>query len=139
VLGGVVQPPRNRACHGRALIERGVTPMDRRKLIFFVGANPATDAGSVTAAYRFASAAAGAHLDAEVRLAGDAVLAADPAYIATVEDADSLRDRIDQAPAQGVAVSVCPYSTEQRGINDELLADILVEVAEGRSVLVHVG
>jgi hypothetical protein len=46
-------------------------------------------------------------------------------------------------------VSVCPYSTEQRGINDEqlaaigarprLLADILVEVAEGRSVLVHVG
>jgi sulfur relay (sulfurtransferase) complex TusBCD TusD component (DsrE family) len=123
--------------------------VDRRKLIFFVGANPATDAGSVTAAYRFASAAAGAHLDAEVRLAGDAVLAADPAYIATVEGADSLRDRIDQAPAQGVAVSVCPWSTEQRGINDEqlaaigarprLLADILVEVAEGRSVLVHVG
>ncbi len=123
--------------------------MDRRKLIFFVGANPATDAGSVTAAYRFAAAAAGADLDAEVRLAGDAVLVADPAYIATVEGADSLRDRIDRAPFQGVTVSVCPSSTEQRGINHEqlaaigasprLLADILVEVAEGRSVLVHVG
>lgn len=123
--------------------------MDRRKLIFFVGADPATDAGSLSAAYRFASAAAGADLATEVRLAGDAVLAADPAYIATVDGADALRDRIDRAPGQGVDVSVCPRSTEARGINDEqlsaigahtrLLSDILVEVAEGRSVLVHVG
>lgn len=123
--------------------------MDRRKLIFFVGANPATDGASLSAAYRFASAAAGADLDAEVRLAGDAVLVADPAYVATVEGADALRDRIDRAPAQGVDVSVCPRSTEARGINEEQLSaigaharplsDILVEVAEGRSVLVHVG
>ena len=123
--------------------------MDRRKLIFFVGANPATDAGRLAAAYRFASTAAGAALDAEVRLAGDAVLAADPAFIATVDGADALRHRIDGAPGERVDVSVCPYSTEARGINAEqvaaigarprLLSDILVEVAEGRSVLVHVG
>lgn len=123
--------------------------MDRRKLIFFVGANPATDAGRLSTAYRFASAAAGAALDAEVRLAGDAVLAADPAFVATVADADDLRGRIDAARAQGVTVTVCPRSTERCGINAEqvaaigarprLLSDILVEVAEGRSELVYVG
>ena len=123
--------------------------MTRKRLIFFVGANPATDAGRLSAAYHFASAAAGAALDAEVRLAGDAVLAADPAFISTVEGAEALRQRIDRASADGVSVSVCPRSTERNGINDEQvaalgarprdLADILVEVAEGRSVLVHVG
>ncbi|MDP1806020.1 MAG: DsrE family protein [Acidimicrobiales bacterium] len=123
--------------------------MDRRKLIFFVGANPATDPARLSVAYRFAEAAAGAALDTEVRLAGDAVLAADPAFIATVDGTDALRQRIDRAARNHVDVSVCPYSTEARGINDEqvaaigarprLLSDILVEVAEGRSVLVHVG
>ena len=123
--------------------------MHRRKLIFFVGANPATDSGRLSAAYRFAEAAAGAALDAEVRLAGDAVLAADPAFIATVDGADALRKRIDGAPEEGFDVTVCPRSTEARGINDEQVAaigarprplsDILVEVAEGTSVLVHVG
>jgi sulfur relay (sulfurtransferase) complex TusBCD TusD component (DsrE family) len=123
--------------------------MDRKRLIFFVGANPATDAGRLSAAYSFASAAAGATLDAEVRLAGDAVLAADPAFLATVDGADALRQGIDRAATAGVQVSVCPRSTERNGINDEQvaalgarprdLADILVEVAEGRSVLVHVG
>ncbi|MGH9263771.1 MAG: DsrE family protein [Acidimicrobiales bacterium] len=123
--------------------------MSRMKLIFFVGANPATDAGRLSAAYRFASAAAGADLDAEIRLAGDAVLAADPAFVATVKGSDDLRNRIDGATEQGLHVSVCPKSTERRGISDDQvlaigarprpLADILVEVAEGRSVLVHVG
>lgn len=123
--------------------------MQRMKLIFFVGANPASDAGRVAAAYRLATAAADAQLDAEVRLAGDAVLAADPAFVATVPGADDLRDRIDLACGRGLAVSVCPRSTERRGINPEQVAgigararplsDILAEVAEGRSVLVHVG
>ena len=123
--------------------------MKRMKLIFFVGANPAGDAGRLSAAYHFASAAAGADLDAEVRLAGDAVLAADPAFLATVPAAADLRRRIDAASSQTFDVSVCPQSTERCGINDEQveaigarprrLSEILVEVAEGRSVLVHVG
>ena len=123
--------------------------MKRMKLIFFVGADPASDASRLSAAYHFASAAAGAELDAEVRLAGDAVLAADPAYVATVRGAEDLRSRMDTASSQGLCVSVCPRSTARCGINDEQIAaigarprplsDILVEVAEGRSVLVHVG
>lgn len=123
--------------------------MKRSKLIFFVTSHPGTDAGSLASAYRFATTAAGAALAAEVRLAGDAVLAADPAFVATIAGADALRSSIDGAAGQGVEVSVCPRSARQRGINDEQLAaigarprdlgEILVEVAEGRSVLVHVG
>ena len=123
--------------------------MKRMKLIFFVGANPATAADKVSAAYRFAGAAADAELEAEVRLAGDAVLAADPAFVATVPGADDLRQRIDAASSRGLDVSVCPRSTGRCGINADqvaaigarprALAEILTEVAEGRSVLVHVG
>lgn len=119
------------------------------RLIFFVGANPATGGHELSAAYRFASAAAGAALEAEVRLAGDAVLAADPAFLATVPGAADLREQIDAAPGQGVDVTACPRSTDRWGINDEQvaaigarhrpLAEILAEVAEGRSVLVHLG
>ena len=123
--------------------------MKRMKLIFFVAANPATAADRLSAAYRFAGCAADAQFDSEVRLAGDAVLAADPAFVATVPGADDLRHRIDSACGRGLDVSVCPRSTGRRGINDEQiaaigarprpLAEILTEVAEGRSVLVHVG
>ena len=123
--------------------------MKRMKLIFFVGSDPARDAGRLCAAYRFAAAATGAGLDAEVRLGGDAVLAADPAFVAAVPGADDLRGRIDAASTQGLDVSVCPRATEACGINQEQVAaigarprpleDILIEVSEGRSVLVHCG
>ena len=123
--------------------------MKRMKLIFFVGADPADDAGRLSTAYQLAAAAVAADLQAEVRLARDAVLAADPAFVATVFGADDLRQRMDDASRARCDVSVCPRSTSRWGINDEQvaaigarprsLADILVEVAEGRSVLVHVG
>lgn len=123
--------------------------VNRMKLIFFVGANPASSAEKLSAAYHFAASAADAELESEVRLAADAVLAADPAFVATVPGADDLRQRIDSASTRGLDVSVCPRSTARYGINDEQvaaigarprsLAEILTEVAEGRSVLVHVG
>ena len=123
--------------------------MKRMKLIFFVGADPARDAVRLCVAYRFANAATDAGLDAEVRLAGDAVLAADPAFVAAVPGADDLRHWIDAAPLQGLDVSACPSATDMYGINQEQIAaiggrlrsleDILVEVSEGRSVLVHCG
>jgi sulfur relay (sulfurtransferase) complex TusBCD TusD component (DsrE family) len=123
--------------------------MKRMKLVFFVGTNPAEDTSRLSAAYRFASAAAEADIDAEVRLAGDAVLVADPAFVATVPGAVDLRRQLDDAAARRIRVSVCPRSVERRGINDDqvtaigaqprALSEILVDVAEGRSVLVHVG
>ena len=121
--------------------------MARKKLIFFVATDPALKSSPVISAYNFSSAAIAASLEAEVRLAGAAVLVADPAYVATVESSEILRDHLDQASSNGVEVSVCPRSVEGRGIRDEQLAaigarprplaEILVEVAEGRSVLVH--
>lgn len=121
--------------------------MSRKKLIFLVAADPAAGAGLVAGAYHYASVAAGAGLEAEVRLAGDAVLVADPAYVATVPGSETLRERVDGAAARRVVVSACPRSADTRGIGDDQLAgigarprplsEILVEVAEGRSVLVH--
>lgn len=121
--------------------------MERKRLIFFVTTDPAAEASPVASAYRFALAAAATGLEAEVRLAGDAVLVADPAYVATVSGSETLRERVDSAAGDGVDVSVCPRSTNARGIRAEQLArigarsrplaEILVEVAEGRSVLVH--
>ena len=121
--------------------------MSRKRLIFFTAADPAADHSPVATAYRFASAAAAADVEAEVRLAGDAVLVADPAYVATLDGGEALQERVDAAPVDGVHVSVCPRSVDARGIRAEQVAgigaqprplsEILVEVAEGRSVLVH--
>ncbi len=122
--------------------------MSRKRLIFFVTADPAADPSPVVAAYRFASAAASAQLDAEVRLAGDAVLVADPAYVASVHGAQTLRERVDAAAERHIDVTVCPRSVDARGIGHEQLtgigarprplSEILLEVAEGTSVLINV-
>lgn len=122
--------------------------MSRKRLIFFVTADPAADPSPVAAAYHFASAAASADLDAEVRLAGDAVLVADPAYVASLDGAEALRERVDAAADGRVDVTVCPRSVDARGIRPDQvtgigarprpLTEILVDVAEGTAVLVYV-
>lgn len=45
----------------------------RRRLVFFTTADPGTDPGPAGQAYHFAAVASRAGLEAEVRLAGDAV------------------------------------------------------------------
>ena len=122
--------------------------MHRKRLIFFVTADPAAEPSTVAAAYHFANAAAAADLDAEVRLAGDAVLVADPAYVARVDGIESLRQRVDATADGHVDVTVCPRSVDARGIRQDQLTgirarprplrEILVEVAEGTSVLIYV-
>ena len=52
----------------------------RKKLIFFASADPKVDPNPAWSAYHFAKTAANAGLDAEVRLAGDAVRLARPGY-----------------------------------------------------------
>lgn len=51
--------------------------MTRRKLIFFTTAHPAKDPGAIFRAYHFANVAGSNGLEAEVRLAGDAVSVTD--------------------------------------------------------------
>ena len=55
--------------------------MARRKLIFFTTSDPAADPSGLFRAYHFAGVAASAGLEAEVRLAGEAVTVTDPAVL----------------------------------------------------------
>lgn len=76
------------------------------------------------------------------------MLLADPVYVASVDGAESLRERVDAAADPHIDVTVCPRSVDARGIRqDQLtgigarprpLSEILIEVAEGTSVLVYV-
>jgi hypothetical protein len=61
----------------------------RRKLIFFTTADPRTDVDALFRAYHFASVASSAGLEAEVRLAGEAVSVAD---LDVIPDSDMGRD-----------------------------------------------
>jgi len=71
--------------------------MPRRKLIFFAGADTRTNPRPSWSAYHFATVAANAGLDAEVRLAGDAVRLAQPDGIADSEPGDQLRQKVKES------------------------------------------
>ena len=71
--------------------------MSRRKLIFFSGADPRTNPRPSWSAYHFATVAANAGLEAEVRLAGDAVRLAQPDGIADTEQGDQLREKVKES------------------------------------------
>jgi predicted peroxiredoxin len=67
--------------------------MDRKRLIFFVSSDPRTSPRPAGQAYHFAAVAARAGLDAEVRLAGDAVRVAQLQDAPDDPDLDALRDK----------------------------------------------
>ena len=68
--------------------------MARRKLIFFTISDPATDPGGLFRAYHFAGVAASSGLEAEVRLAGEAVTAADPAALPDTDLGRDMRAKV---------------------------------------------
>ncbi len=68
--------------------------MDRKKLIFFASSDPATDPGPTWSAYHFAQVAARTKLDAEVRLAGDAVRVALPDFAPTTPTGKELLEKV---------------------------------------------
>ena len=80
--------------------------MSRRKLIFFAGADPRTDPRPSWSAYHFATVAAGAGLEAEVRLAGDAVRLAQPGGIAEGDQGDQLRQKVADSQGAPFVVSL---------------------------------
>ncbi len=67
--------------------------MTRKRLIFFASADTRTNARPTEKAYHFASVAAEAGLDAEVRLAGDAVRVAQPDGLPDTPEGDALREK----------------------------------------------
>jgi len=79
--------------------------MSRKKLIFFSSAHPDQDGKPAWSAYHFALVATRAGLAAEVRLAGDAVLALTERVALTGEQGKSLRSYMRDARELGVFVS----------------------------------
>ena len=69
----------------------------RRRLVFFTTADPRTDPGPAGQAYHFAAVAARSGLDAEVRLAGDAVRLAREDGVADTPAGRALRARATEA------------------------------------------
>jgi predicted peroxiredoxin len=67
--------------------------MERKKLIFFASADPRENPKPARTAYHFASTAAKAGLEAEVRLAGDGVRVAHLDTYANSPLGEELRDR----------------------------------------------
>ena len=67
--------------------------MPRRKLIFFASSDPRENPGPAWSAYHFANVAGKAGLEAEVRLAGDAVKVALPDGVAQSSKGIELRDK----------------------------------------------
>ncbi len=66
---------------------------ERKKLIFFASADPRENPGPAWSAYHFASVAAKAGLEAEVRLAGDGVRVAHLDALEGTTKAVELRDK----------------------------------------------
>jgi hypothetical protein len=80
--------------------------MARRKLIFFTGGDTRENPRPAWSAYHFASVAAGTGLEAEVRLAGDAVRLAQPDGIPDTDQGDRLRMAIKESVAAPFLVSL---------------------------------
>lgn len=76
-------------------------PTGRRKLIFFTTADPKTDPQALFRAFHFANVAAGSGLEAEVRLAGDAVSVADTSILPDTDIGRDVRNKIETAAADG--------------------------------------
>lgn len=80
--------------------------MTRRKLIFFSAADPRENPRPAWSAYHFADVAAKAGLEAEVRLAGDAVRVARPGEIAESPAGDELREKVKAQHSRPYLVSL---------------------------------
>ncbi len=74
---------------------------ERRKLIFFTTADPSEDTGALFRAYHFANVAARSGLEAEVRLAGGAVVIADVSTLPDTEQGQDVRAKVEAAAADG--------------------------------------
>ncbi len=68
--------------------------MSRRKLIFFTTADPGEKPAAIAQAYHFATVAGSSGLEAEVRLAGDAVTVTDLDLLADDDIGRDLRTKV---------------------------------------------
>jgi hypothetical protein len=79
--------------------------VSRRRLIFFASTDPQASTKPLWTAYHFGMVAHGAGLDAEVRLAGDAVAALLPDGLPAGPDGERVAAKMSEALASGLFVS----------------------------------
>ncbi len=82
------------------------TSVTRMKLIFFASADPRLDPKPAWSAYHFAEVASRAGLEAEVRLAGDAVLVSRPDGVAATSRGAELQAKAHREASQPFLVSL---------------------------------
>lgn len=70
--------------------------MQRKRLVFFAAADPRSNPRPVWSAYHFAQVASRAGLQAEVRLAGDAVRIAQPDGVPATSEGEELWEKARQ-------------------------------------------
>lgn len=80
--------------------------MQRKKLVFFAGLDPAVSTRPAFMAYHFASVAHGSGLEAEVRLAGDAVEILKDEGVPDPQYNKRLLNYMNEAVESGLFVSV---------------------------------
>jgi hypothetical protein len=80
--------------------------MVRKHLVFFTSADPRSNPGPAWSAYHFATVAARAGLEAEVRLAGDAVRVAQPDGILDSDRGNELRAKVEAGAGGPFLVSL---------------------------------
>ncbi len=80
--------------------------MTRKRLVFFASADPRTNSRPIWSAYHFANVAARAGLEAEVRLAGDAVRIAQPYGVPDTPDGQEAREKALQGATAPYLVSL---------------------------------
>jgi len=80
--------------------------MARKRLVLFTNSDPGIDPAPAANAYHFATVAAAAGLEAEVRLAGDAVKLALPNAIVATPKGDELREKVRQGVDADYRVSL---------------------------------
>ncbi len=72
--------------------------MSDRKLIFFTTSDPSEDPGAFFRVYHFANVAGNSGLEAEVRLAGNAVDVVDPNTLPATSEGDDVRAKVAAGP-----------------------------------------
>ena len=77
----------------------------RKKLIFFTNSDPALMPQNIEQAYHFANVATRAGLEAEVRLAGDAVKVAVAGAIADSPSGLVLQEKVKEGPTKPFDIS----------------------------------
>lgn len=123
----------------------GTSPVKRMRLVFAISSDPRVNPGPLRRASRYITTARRNGLEAELRVAGDAVA------IALSEEQDEwVRELVSAGRDEG-SLTICEGCATSQGLAVERVREatggpkkrsldqVLIDVAEGNAVLIHLG